>query len=92
MKREVLSDIDAPAVHVVANTTARTAHVAVPPVGVSLAVLERAVIRFALERHGGNQTRAARFLHLSRSALLYRMQKYHLAAPHAGSSEEGHLR
>jgi DNA-binding NtrC family response regulator len=54
------------------------ATVTVPPAGVGLVAVERALIRFALDRHRGNRTHAAAFLGLSRSALLYRMHKYHL--------------
>jgi DNA-binding NtrC family response regulator len=54
--------------------------VTVPASGVDLEALERAVIAFALERHAGNQVQSARFLGLSRSALIYRMQKYGLTA------------
>ena len=80
---------------VTSSSTAQIAQVMVPAPGLSLEVFERAIIRFALERHGGNQTHAARFLRLSRSALLYRMRKYGLAGPwcHNGSSgAEGGLR
>ncbi|NNE20101.1 MAG: AAA family ATPase, partial [Myxococcales bacterium] len=35
-------------------------------------------IRQALERTNGNQTRAAQLLGLTRSTLLYRMQKFDL--------------
>lgn len=50
----------------------------VPEAGVSLDALERAVIAFALRRTGGNRTRAAQLLGLTRSALLYRMHKHGL--------------
>jgi two-component system NtrC family response regulator len=53
--------------------------VSVPESGVDLEAVERALIVFALETTGGNRTRAARLLRLTRSALLYRMQKYELA-------------
>ena len=36
------------------------------------------LIAAALEKHQGNQTRAAAYLDITRSALLYRMQKYGL--------------
>lgn len=57
------------------------ASVSVPPTGVNLVAVERALIQFALDTHGGNRTHAAQFLGLSRSALLYRMQKYNLVQP-----------
>ena len=60
--------------------------IAVPESGVDVEAVERALIVFALERAGGNRTRAARFLHLSRSALIYRMHKHGLAGD-AGVAE-----
>lgn len=54
------------------------AKVAVPAAGVPLDALERALIVFALSSSQGNRTRAARFLGLSRSALIYRMHKHGL--------------
>lgn len=55
--------------------------VTVPHTGVELIAIEQALIQFALDLHGGNRTHAAAFLGLSRSALLYRMQKYRLEPP-----------
>ena len=52
--------------------------VSVPASGVSLEAVERALIVFALQLTGGNRTRSARFLRLTRSALLYRLQKFGL--------------
>jgi len=52
--------------------------VAVPDAGADIEAVERALIAFALERTNGNRTHAARFLGLSRSALIYRMQKHQL--------------
>jgi two-component system NtrC family response regulator len=54
----------------------------VPDSGVNIEDLERAAIVFALERTHGNRTQAARFLGLSRSALLYRMRKHRIVIPH----------
>ena len=51
----------------------------VPDSGADVDAVERALIAFALERTDGNRTRAARFLGLSRSALIYRMHKHGLA-------------
>ena len=61
----------------------------VPDSGIDLVAVERALIRFALESHGGNRTHAAEFLGLSRSALLYRMQKYGLAVPSVSPARPG---
>ena len=63
----------------------------VPDSGADVEAVERALITFALETTGGNRTRAARFLGLSRSALIYRMHKHGLVktseVPEAGRSE-----
>lgn len=52
--------------------------VAVSDVGISLEAVERGLIVYALEANAGNRTRSARFLGVTRSALLYRMQKFGL--------------
>jgi two-component system NtrC family response regulator len=50
----------------------------IPPDGVDLEQVDKDLIREALERNRWNQTRAARFLRISRNTLIYRMQKYGL--------------
>jgi DNA-binding NtrC family response regulator len=50
-----------------------------PEEGVSLRDLQRELVRQALERTGGNQTRAARLLRISRDALRYKMKTYGLS-------------
>lgn len=45
---------------------------------IELEMLERDLIKEALSRFGGNQSQAARFLGITRSALIYRMQKHGL--------------
>ena len=52
--------------------------VSLPPSGVPLEELEREVLRQALLQCGGNVSRAARFLQISRQTLIYRMKKYEL--------------
>jgi two-component system NtrC family response regulator len=59
--------------------------VSVPASGIDLEAVERALIVFALETTAGNRTRASRLLHLTRSALLYRLQKYGLTATKGSS-------
>ena len=49
-----------------------------PEGGVSLEALERDLIRQALERTGGNRTRAAALLGLTRDTLRYRLEKYEI--------------
>jgi two-component system, NtrC family, response regulator AtoC len=46
-----------------------------------LAEVERIAIEAALAEHGGNQTRAAARLGISRRALIYKMEKHGLKAP-----------
>ena len=52
--------------------------VELPDEGISLEAVERDLILAALEKHGGNQTRAAAYLDITRSTLLYRCQKHGL--------------
>ncbi len=49
-----------------------------PDEGISLDEVERDLIVAALEKHAWNQTRAAAYLDITRSTLLYRMQKFGL--------------
>ncbi len=49
-----------------------------PPEGVSLEQVERSLVMQALERSGGNQTRAAALLSLHRDQIRYRVEKYGL--------------
>jgi len=47
----------------------------IPDQGIDLETLEKQLIKKALEKTGGNQTKAAKLLGLTRSALIYRMQR-----------------
>lgn len=49
-----------------------------PDEGISLEGLEKELIIKALEKSNGNQTRAAQLLGITRSALLYRIQKHNI--------------
>jgi two-component system NtrC family response regulator len=63
----------------IAGTTARTPGTfTLPAEGVNLDELERDFIRQALERTEGNRTHAAELLGVTRSTLLYRMQKFEI--------------
>ena len=47
-----------------------------PDEGISLEGIERELLLRALEKAGGNQTRAARYLDISRRTFIYRMEKH----------------
>jgi DNA-binding NtrC family response regulator len=50
-----------------------------PPEGIDLAAWERSMVEQALRDSGGNQTKAAKLLHLSRDTLRYRLKKFGLS-------------
>lgn len=52
-----------------------------PPEGISLLDLEKAVIEQAIARANGNISQAARFLRVPRHILIYRIEKYGIARP-----------
>src|SRR5215207_3342018 len=54
-----------------------------PTSGLSLEELETSLVRQAIERSGGNQTRAAELLGISRDQLRYRLKKIDAEAPAA---------
>jgi two-component system NtrC family response regulator len=56
-------------------------HLEIPDDGISLEDVERELLARALEKADGNQSKAARFLNVSRKTLIYRMEKYGLVAP-----------
>jgi DNA-binding NtrC family response regulator len=60
-----------------------------PPDGVELDEVEKQFILQALERAGGNKSRAARLLGISRDTLRYRLEKFSLesGSPRASGSE-----
>jgi two-component system NtrC family response regulator len=53
-----------------------TLQLELPASGVSLEGIEKELLVKALERFDGNQTHAARYLDISRKALIYRMEKH----------------
>ncbi len=63
----------------VRNTPLPDAPIRLPSEGISLEAVEISLIRQALERAGGNKTRAAELLGLTRHTLLYRLEKYKIS-------------
>ncbi len=56
-----------------------------PEEGLDLEALEREVLERALEKCGGNQSATARYLHITRNTLLYRLEKYGLRPGRSGA-------
>ncbi len=50
----------------------------IPDEGINLEEVERQLLLYSLQKHDWNQTRAAKFLGITRQALIYRMDKYGL--------------
>ncbi len=61
-----------------AAATAVGAPPAIPDSGMSLADHERTLLKQALEKSKGNQTQAAKLLHITRDTLRYKMKKFNL--------------
>ncbi len=55
--------------------------VSLPEAGLSLEEVEKELILRALQKHDWNQSRAARYLGITRHTLLYRMEKHNIARP-----------
>lgn len=65
----------------------------IPEDGISLEEVEKELLVKALEKGEGNQSKAARFLNITRKTLIYRMEKHGLVPPARvtpDSSEEPH--
>ncbi|MDD2541398.1 MAG: sigma-54 dependent transcriptional regulator [Desulfuromonadaceae bacterium] len=60
----------------VAEQGHRFAEFQLPPEGISLEEMEKQMIILALENASGNQSKAAKFLKMSRDTLRYRMKKF----------------
>lgn len=67
--------------------TAEMLQLELPEAGISLESVEKDLIIRALKKFGGNQTHAARYLDISRKALVYRMEKHGLRRE--SDAEEG---
>jgi DNA-binding NtrC family response regulator len=79
--------------HLPANLRQRKSRVAnislkLPEEGISLEGVEKEILLQALEKHDWHQTKAARYLSISRKTLIYRMEKYGLSPP----NEKGEAR
>jgi DNA-binding NtrC family response regulator len=60
-----------------------------PDQGISLEAVEKELISRALEKFRGNQTHAAKYLDISRKALIYRMEKHDVRRGSEGDEQGG---
>jgi two-component system response regulator AtoC len=67
-----------PGKHLPSSTEANLPDISIPEDGTSLEKVEEELVRQALVRARGNQTRAAKLLDISRDALRYKMKKFQL--------------
>jgi DNA-binding NtrC family response regulator len=78
---ETITEADLPAEIRASESRIAAVNLELPEEGISLENLEKELLLRALEKHAWNQTQAARYLDITRSALIYRMEKYGLRAP-----------
>jgi DNA-binding NtrC family response regulator len=62
-----------------------TLRLELPDEGIALEDIEKELLLAALEKHNWNQTRAAAYLKITRSTLLYRMEKFGIERSRSGS-------
>jgi DNA-binding NtrC family response regulator len=75
LPRDLVAQRDGQATAADSGAAASRIVLTLPPAGVSLDELETSLVRQAIERSGGNQTRAAELLGISRDQLRYRLKK-----------------
>jgi two-component system, NtrC family, response regulator AtoC len=63
--------------------------VVLPPEGTSLERVEEELVRQAMAMAGGNQTKAARLLDISRDALRYKLKKFNIVSAADAEDERG---
>lgn len=71
------------------SSSVTSERVRLPADGISLEEVEMSLVKQALQRSGGNQTKAAELLHISRDQLRYRMKKLEETGAAAIGSEAG---
>jgi len=72
----VLADGDTIRIEDLPESPIKVTSIGTPQVGQTLEEIEKKAIKKALEKAGGNQSRAARALGIPRHVLLYRMKKW----------------
>ena len=83
-----IASADLPAEVRTSRTRIASIGLKLPEEGISLEEVEREILVLALEKQNWNQTRAARYLNISRKTLIYRMEKFGLVDRTAGAEQE----
>jgi DNA-binding NtrC family response regulator len=65
-----------------------TLNIDLPSQGISLEAIEKELILRALDKFKWNQTHAAKYLDISRKALMYRMEKHGIQRPESAAQDE----
>jgi DNA-binding NtrC family response regulator len=86
---DVIRLVDLPAEVRMRRQSASTVPVDIPEDGLDLEALERSLLLQALDKAGGNVTRAARLLGLSRRTLQYRLERLQTAPDGAATAPDG---
>ena len=89
-KSDVIHEEDLPAELRCNETRIASIALRIPDDGISLEDVEKDLLLHALQKYEWNQTRAAKFLNISRKTLIYRMEKYSLAARETPLPESAH--
>jgi DNA-binding NtrC family response regulator len=86
---DVIRPVDLPAEVRMRRQSVSTVPVDIPEDGLDLEALERSLLLQALDKAGGNVTRAARLLGLSRRTLQYRLERLQTAPDGAATAPDG---
>ncbi len=85
-KSDVIRTEDLPPQIRQAKSRVAAINLKLPDEGIDLEEVEKEILIQALERHEWNQTRAARYLNISRKTLIYRMEKFGLTPASDGAA------
>ena len=69
---------DLPSGIIRAESRIASVNLIIPDEGIDLEGIEKEILLFALEKHGWNQSQAAKYLNISCKTLIYRMEKFSL--------------
>ena len=86
-KSDRIGAADLPSEIIRAESRIASIDLELPDEGIDFEAIEKEILLLALEKHGWNQTQAAKYLNMSRKTLIYRMEKFSLAPDTPPSSQ-----